>query len=248
MADVPNTSTALPLHLESSHVPSHNVAQFPGWGNVGPLAGNSNMNPLSLKPECMPLNFFNSYTQSPFGIGISSDERFTNPGSSSQGEPEVGVNMHLPISSQLNEVVVNPRNHTAIRNHYFVNLGLSHTRGNAAFQDNAALDQHEHLTRNPIVAPTIPPVQFQARTGQHNACINAIQSENDARPILRCRWEGCTSRRQFNREADLVRHIRTLHIAPRSYKCIIENCSKTYNRGDNLKEHILRVHQVSHDT
>lgn len=180
MAEAPNTSTALPLHVKYSPVPSHSIAQFPGWGNVGPLTENSNMNQLSLNPECMPLNPFNSYPQSPFGISL--DERFTDPGSISQGEPE-GVNMHLPTSSQLNEVVLNPRSHTAIRDHYFINIGLSHRRGNAVFQDNAALNQHEHLPRNPIVAPTIPPVQFQSRTGQHSVCINANQRYSYFRPI-----------------------------------------------------------------
>ncbi|KAE8311091.1 hypothetical protein BDV41DRAFT_542968 [Aspergillus transmontanensis] len=246
MADTPNTSAALPQHAAPFHIPSHNIAPCPGCENIGPLKGDFNMDPLSLSPECIPLTLFNSYPQSPFKNSL--DERITNPGPATQGEPEVGLDMHLSTTSQLSEVVGGPRNHTAIHNHNCVNLGLNSTRWNTAFEDNTALDhQHGNLVRNLMVAPTIPPVQFQSRVGQHNVHTNVNQSAKDARPILRCKWEGCTSRRHFNREADLVRHIKTIHISPRSYKCAIENCSKTYNRGDNLKEHMLKVHQISHD-
>ncbi|KAE8322524.1 hypothetical protein BDV39DRAFT_209665 [Aspergillus sergii] len=245
MADTPNTSVALPQHAAPFNIPSHNIAPCPGCENIGPLKGDFNMDPLSLNPECIPLTLFNSYPQSPFKISLG--ERFTNPGPATQGEPEVGLDMHLPTTSQLSEVVGGPRNHTAIRNHNCVNFGLSSTRWNTVFEDNAALDQHGHRAGSPTVAATIPPVQSQRRIGQHDVLTNVNQSENNARPILRCRWEGCTSRRHFNREADLMRHIKTLHIAPRSYKCVMENCSKAYNRGDNLKEHMLRVHQRPHD-
>ncbi|KAB8209359.1 hypothetical protein BDV34DRAFT_221749 [Aspergillus parasiticus] len=246
MADTPNTVAASPQHAAPFNIPSHNIAPCPGCENIGPLKGDFNMDPLSLSPECIPLTLFNSYPQSPFKISL--DERITNPGPATQGEPEVGLDMHLSTTSQLSEVVGGPRNHTAIHNHNCVNLGLNSTRWNTAFEDNTALDhQHGNLARNLMVAPTIPPVQFQSRVGQHNVHTNVNQSAKDARPILRCRWEGCTSRRHFNREADLVRHIKTLHIAPRSYKCVVGDCSKTYNRGDNLKEHMLKVHQISHD-
>lgn len=174
MADTPNTSAALPQHAAPFNIPSHNIAPCPGCENIGPLKGDFHMDPLSLSPECIPLTLFNSYPQSPFKNSL--DERITNPGPATQGEPEVGLDMHLSTTSQLSEVVVSPRNHTAIHNHECVNLGLSGTRWNAAFEDNTALDrQHGNLVRNLTVAPTIQPVQFQSRVGQQNVCTNMNQ-------------------------------------------------------------------------
>ncbi|KAE8359566.1 hypothetical protein BDV27DRAFT_149476 [Aspergillus caelatus] len=68
------------------------------------------------------------------------------------------------------------------------------------------------------------------------------ESGKNHRPAQRCKWEGCTSTKCFNREADLLRHVKTIHIAPRSYRCNVDGCFKSFNTDDNLKEHILRVH------
>ncbi|THC87030.1 hypothetical protein EYZ11_013524 [Aspergillus tanneri] len=65
----------------------------------------------------------------------------------------------------------------------------------------------------------------------------------DVRQALRCRWDGCTYRRHFNREADLVRHVKTKHISPRCHKCAVKSCTKSFNREDNLRHHMARVHQ-----
>ncbi|RAK96519.1 C2H2-type zinc finger protein [Aspergillus ibericus CBS 121593] len=57
---------------------------------------------------------------------------------------------------------------------------------------------------------------------------------------LRCEWRGCTYRNTFNRPADLIRHVRNLHVAPRSFACYM--CGRRFNQAYNLRNH-MRVHQ-----
>jgi hypothetical protein len=57
-----------------------------------------------------------------------------------------------------------------------------------------------------------------------------------------CKWEGCKHTRSFSREADLVRHIKTVHISPGSYICPEVGCRKACSRKDNLEAHRQRVH------
>ncbi|CAK46113.1 hypothetical protein M747DRAFT_373462 [Aspergillus niger ATCC 13496] len=58
---------------------------------------------------------------------------------------------------------------------------------------------------------------------------------------LRCKWEGCTYSRSFNRREELLRHVRNLHVSPRSYPC--ETCGRRFNQSYNRAVH-MRVHQM----
>lgn len=58
-----------------------------------------------------------------------------------------------------------------------------------------------------------------------------------------CKWEGCKYEGSFHRVADLLRHIRTVHISPGSYTCPVAGCLKSFNRRDNLEAHVQRIHK-----
>ncbi|OJJ29861.1 hypothetical protein ASPWEDRAFT_188278 [Aspergillus wentii DTO 134E9] len=64
----------------------------------------------------------------------------------------------------------------------------------------------------------------------------------------KCRWEGCRYKRNFRRCIELDRHVRTIHIFPRSYHCNVDRCTRSFNRKDNLKEHKIRVHKLRRST
>ncbi|OGM49576.1 hypothetical protein ABOM_001656 [Aspergillus bombycis] len=75
--------------------------------------------------------------------------------------------------------------------------------------------------------------------------INAMgRSSRKARRNLRCEWEGCKNSRQFNRPAELRRHVRTIHVFPKAYECTYAGCRQLFNRKDNLKEHMIKRHKM----
>ncbi|OJJ34612.1 hypothetical protein ASPWEDRAFT_42586 [Aspergillus wentii DTO 134E9] len=59
---------------------------------------------------------------------------------------------------------------------------------------------------------------------------------------LTCEWKNCNYAGSFRRPAELMRHVQTKHISPRSYKCWKGECKAKFNRKDNLEEHLRRVH------
>ncbi|KAE8141789.1 hypothetical protein BDV38DRAFT_278572 [Aspergillus pseudotamarii] len=100
-----------------------------------------------------------------------------------------------------------------------------------------------HLSSNTTLTPPTLPVEPQSINAQQETRAKDVkESGKNHRLAQRCKWEGCTSTKSFNREADLLRHVRTIHIAPRSYRCNVDGCLKSFNRSDNLKGHMLRVH------
>lgn len=60
---------------------------------------------------------------------------------------------------------------------------------------------------------------------------------------FKCKWEGCKYSGYFTRETELVRHVKCVHISPRSYLCPVAGCRKVCNRKDNLDEHLRRLHK-----
>ncbi|OJJ33467.1 hypothetical protein ASPWEDRAFT_623110 [Aspergillus wentii DTO 134E9] len=61
----------------------------------------------------------------------------------------------------------------------------------------------------------------------------------------KCKWEVAPIRNFFNRDTDLMRHIKHIHVSPRTYSCNINRCRKSCSRKGNLMQHI-RTHQKSH--
>ncbi|PWY69644.1 hypothetical protein BO94DRAFT_294715 [Aspergillus sclerotioniger CBS 115572] len=57
---------------------------------------------------------------------------------------------------------------------------------------------------------------------------------------LRCGWKDCPTKSPFSRWEDLSRHIKTIHVFPQFYVCPF--CDKSFNRKDNLHEHMSRPH------
>ncbi|KAE8147143.1 hypothetical protein BDV25DRAFT_143036 [Aspergillus avenaceus] len=66
--------------------------------------------------------------------------------------------------------------------------------------------------------------------------------EDSRSEALRCKWDGCNYTGVFGRKAELMRHIEAIHVSPKSYNCPVNHCRRSFNRSDNLKEHIRRVH------
>ena len=74
-----------------------------------------------------------------------------------------------------------------------------------------------------------------------------LECENQSAPAFAkiCKWEGCKYTGSFGRGADLLRHVQTAHISPRSFVCSVSGCRKSCSRKDNLEAHYRRVHQNS---
>ncbi|KAL4883982.1 hypothetical protein BJY04DRAFT_183708 [Aspergillus karnatakaensis] len=82
-----------------------------------------------------------------------------------------------------------------------------------------------------------------------NRNTQAVQSqsqESNNLPQFQCKWEGCTRTHYFRRETDLWRHIRTIHVAPGAFRCVVGNCGKVFGRKDHFQQHVKRRHPYSH--
>ncbi|KAL3465627.1 hypothetical protein BJX64DRAFT_285232 [Aspergillus heterothallicus] len=62
-------------------------------------------------------------------------------------------------------------------------------------------------------------------------------SASDDVRVFRCRWQGCRSNTSFRREADLIRHLRTVHISPKAFPCMEPDCGMGFGRRDHLRMH-----------
>ncbi|RAL17379.1 uncharacterized protein BO97DRAFT_439320 [Aspergillus homomorphus CBS 101889] len=63
-----------------------------------------------------------------------------------------------------------------------------------------------------------------------------------------CQWSGCRTEATFRRQVDLWRHIRHLHLSPRSIICPHQSCGRVFNRDANLREHLSHIHQEPSQT
>ncbi|KAL4789448.1 hypothetical protein BDV19DRAFT_374117 [Aspergillus venezuelensis] len=73
--------------------------------------------------------------------------------------------------------------------------------------------------------------------------LNTIFEWNDNPSILsysQCKWEGCTSNHPFPRVGDLIRHIKTILIAPDAHRCTL--CRRAFGGLGHLQENINRLH------
>ncbi|KAJ5501182.1 hypothetical protein N7453_005999 [Penicillium expansum] len=96
---------------------------------------------------------------------------------------------------------------------------------------------HAHTMQSP--PQRIPNRDTQVRK-RPRACPKAHKAETPTGPF-KCGWNGCLSTKSFGRLNVLWRHIETQHLLPGAYKCHREGCGKSFNRKDNLGEHVLRV-------
>ncbi|PYH90950.1 hypothetical protein BO71DRAFT_401796 [Aspergillus ellipticus CBS 707.79] len=70
------------------------------------------------------------------------------------------------------------------------------------------------------------------------------QNDENEQAQLKCEWKNCKYTHTFNRPAELLRHVKTIHISPQSHMCRYRGCSRTFNRKDKLGEHMLRAHYL----
>ncbi|KAL3465683.1 hypothetical protein BJX64DRAFT_252271 [Aspergillus heterothallicus] len=76
---------------------------------------------------------------------------------------------------------------------------------------------------------------------------NRIAKQRSYIPIiLSCYWPGCTYTGSFSKKGQLTRHVKTLHVSPRSFACPEVGCGKLFHRKDNRTEHVRRVHLGRH--
>ncbi|KAL2785417.1 hypothetical protein BJX66DRAFT_314935 [Aspergillus keveii] len=57
-----------------------------------------------------------------------------------------------------------------------------------------------------------------------------------------CQWKNCSSSTVFQREGDLIRHLKTIHISPNAFPCPEPECPRAFGRNDHLKNHMRTMH------
>ncbi|KNG91508.1 hypothetical protein ANOM_000048 [Aspergillus nomiae NRRL 13137] len=72
----------------------------------------------------------------------------------------------------------------------------------------------------------------------------SLQPGGNGSTLFRCGWKDCTYDGTFGREAELMRHVKLLHVSPRSYECRMLGCGRVFNRRDNLLDHRRRAHPI----
>lgn len=98
--------------------------------------------------------------------------------------------------------------------------------------------------RSRAVLPTPVPNLIKKSRGRH-VPTDAAEVETDGSVMGRhyvCPVDACGKR--FGRGEHLKRHIRSIHTNEKPFKCTHASCKKTFNRHDNLLQH-LKVHQES---
>ncbi|KAJ6023866.1 hypothetical protein N7540_004663 [Penicillium herquei] len=120
----------------------------------------------------------------------------------------------------------------------------------------SAHGRHDEYSLTPLPAQRLPfDASRQMSVGRAHAtqglAIYKTEEPNAKRPQTKrssgtdrfeCDWPGCQYRGSFGRNTELQRHIRNLHVLPKSYKCPAPGCSVVCNRGDNLKSHQRNIH------
>jgi Zinc finger, C2H2 type len=63
---------------------------------------------------------------------------------------------------------------------------------------------------------------------------------------LVCKWEGCKYKGSFQRRTELMRHLECIHVFPNAFPCPFDDCFRSFNRRDNLEEHVKKAHPEGH--
>jgi hypothetical protein len=117
--------------------------------------------------------------------------------------------------------------------------------------------QAQFIASTPVVFPSEPPAwtgrrlvlprlgfffeYIFATTGFADVGFSSVPHDSEITPIV-CLWQGCTYTGYFQRQAELLRHVKHVHIYRRSFPCPVEGCSSCFNRRDNLQVHLNRTH------
>ncbi|KAL4888238.1 hypothetical protein BDV59DRAFT_188977 [Aspergillus ambiguus] len=116
----------------------------------------------------------------------------------------------------------------------------------AASTESATANHHRHICGNigSYLDPTVPNDSIPAHRGGNGTKArrsrrDIVHKSKSSNQRLQCGWKDCDYNGTFRRKAELLRHIDSKHVDPRAHKCT--SCGKTFNRRDNLKQH-LRVH------
>jgi hypothetical protein len=72
--------------------------------------------------------------------------------------------------------------------------------------------------------------------------ISCVSHDVEIMPAV-CQWQGCTYSGCFQRQGELLGHVKRVHIYPGSFPCPIEGCYSSFNRRDNLQVHLNRTHR-----
>ncbi|KAE8147673.1 hypothetical protein BDV25DRAFT_29257 [Aspergillus avenaceus] len=89
----------------------------------------------------------------------------------------------------------------------------------------------------------IPPIPIPDTSTTASLNTSGTSRRNAQSAVFECKWIDCDSRQKhFARYGDLMRHIRTLHVNPRSIPCVAEDCGEVFNRKDNRDQHVIRKH------
>ncbi|KAL4744714.1 hypothetical protein BDW72DRAFT_187942 [Aspergillus terricola var. indicus] len=67
-----------------------------------------------------------------------------------------------------------------------------------------------------------------------------LRSSKEKSPSYCCEWIRCGH--TFNRRADLLRHLRSVHLSPVAARCPVQGCGQTFGRRDHLRHHMRRSH------
>ncbi|KAL4936362.1 hypothetical protein BDV06DRAFT_205229 [Aspergillus oleicola] len=85
---------------------------------------------------------------------------------------------------------------------------------------------------------TNAPLQLSTYWPQPSQLITDEDPAKQPKPRVYCHFSGCGA--SFGRKPDLDRHVNSLHCSPRAHAC--SDCSRVFNRKDNLTAHYLNVH------
>ncbi|KAL2816435.1 hypothetical protein BDW59DRAFT_153235 [Aspergillus cavernicola] len=98
---------------------------------------------------------------------------------------------------------------------------------------------------NPALLSTMTSHTSCQRPGSETNHLVIPAVEHDA-PGFPCKWQDCRSTTCFRREVDLMRHVKSVHVAPKAYCCLEPNCGKAFGRKDHLQNHKRNRHPDNH--
>lgn len=119
------------------------------------------------------------------------------------------------------------------RYHHHHRLHQSLIPTNVPYEDNKHSAYDHDWTQ--FALPTNENQTLQMSDRNDISPLSPLSQPEKATASMKCEWKGCTFPRPFRRYADLMRHIKTIHVSPDAYKCSV--CGKGFGRKDKLEVH-----------